>query len=763
MAPSSSDPKDLKLVLNPARRRALTILVGSILTHMRSQIEHSFGPSPTNEIASPSINRQFRNSSPSAPPDLDAEARQSRLEARLENSLSTPKLQALRRAALKYFENWQDEVLTGLGKIVNSSDDPRPEQRRKEWLAARNAPPPPYTRTLPDSKGPAQLSEAEGKELLEAQDVSLLQNMYPPIPTRLNTISKEDRVCVISCVILILLSLGHYSAHSRVLLCYLTSSFAVPLSILTNEETEIARTLLLASKALSADAEAQKRRDENATSRRWKVGLASVAGAALIGITGGIAAPIVAGAIGGIMGGVGLGGLAGFLGIFAMNGALVGTLFGAYGAKMTGSAMDSYAKEVDDFKFIPIKDEWGEHAIREEEEIQGRRLRVTIGINGWLNDKNDVINPWRIMGQDSEVFALRYEMEALIALGTSLKNMVSSYAWSAVKLEILKRTVLATLWSALWPVYLLKMATSIDNPFAVARRRSEKAGQVLADALINKAQGERPVTLVGYSLGSRVIYSCLKSLAERQAFGLVESVVFIGSPVPSNSDNWRVMRSVVSGKVINVYSENDYILAFLYRATSIQFGVAGLQEITDVEGVENVNLSKEVSGHLRYPELIGKILKRCGFEGIKVEDTDIEEEKATEIQLIDVEEEGWKVNGDMKALSTDQQVTTSLMDDQPVEMGSGVRGQEVEVTRTMAAMTTRDVDNESDDGGGIVMLDNESDGELTELPNEPMEDAEDGHKTDQREIDKFVVFEEQKSLGSFPRGKKVTAADMGLY
>jgi hypothetical protein len=92
----------------------------------------------------------------------------------------------------------------------------------------------------------------------------------------------------------------------------------------------------LASKTLTADAETQKRRTENASSRRWKVGLASVAGAAIIGVTGGLAAPIVAGAIGGIMGGVGLGGLASFLGIFAMNGALVGSLFGAYGGKMTG-------------------------------------------------------------------------------------------------------------------------------------------------------------------------------------------------------------------------------------------------------------------------------------------------------------------------------------------------------------------------------------------------------------------------------------------
>jgi hypothetical protein len=55
----------------------------------------------------------------------------------------------------------------------------------------------------------------------------------------------------------------------------------------------------------------------------------------VIGITGGLAAPVVAGAIGGLMGSVGLGGVASFLGVFWMNGALVGTLFGAFGAKMT--------------------------------------------------------------------------------------------------------------------------------------------------------------------------------------------------------------------------------------------------------------------------------------------------------------------------------------------------------------------------------------------------------------------------------------------
>lgn len=114
--------------------------------------------------------------------------------------------------------------------------------------------------------------------------------------------------------------------------------------------------------------------------------------------------------------------------------------------------VDTYAKEVSDFKFLPIVSEWGEFGTKEEAEANARRLRVTIGINGWLTTQDDVVKPWRVLGRDSEVFALRYEMEALLALGSSLQNMVSSYAWSYVKLEILKRTVLATLWTAIWPV-----------------------------------------------------------------------------------------------------------------------------------------------------------------------------------------------------------------------------------------------------------------------------------------------------------------------
>ena len=280
--------------------------------------------------------------------------------------------------------------------------------------------------------------------------------------------------------------------------------------------------------------------------------------------------------------------------------------------------MDNYAKEVEDFKFIPLQEDFGDGFKKKpQEQSEDRRLRVTVGINGWLNSEDDIKKPWRVLSDDSEVFALRYEMKTMLALGTALRDLVTSFAWQAVKREIITRTVLATLFAALWPIQVMKIAANVDNPFSRARHRSNKAGKILADALINRVQGERPVTLIGYSLGASAIHACLQSLAEREAFGLIDTCVIIGAPAPSNAPHWRTLRSVVSGKIFNVYSENDMMLGFVYRMHSLSLGVAGLQPISDVEGIENLDLSERVSGHLRYPELTGEILRQCNFIGIK--------------------------------------------------------------------------------------------------------------------------------------------------
>lgn len=206
----------------------------------------------------------------------------------------------------------------------------------------------------------------------------------------------------------------------------------------------------------------------------------------------------------------------------------------------------------------------------------------------------------------------------MLRLGNSLEDVLFSYAWDGFTYTIVSRTLLGALYAGLWPLGLIKAASVLDNPFSVALARADKAGKVLAHALIDGVQGKRPVALIGYSVGARVIYSCLLELAEQHAFGLVESAILMGTPAASEHDHWRLMRSVVSGRMINVYSTEDYVLGFLYRSTKLQMGVAGLQEIRDAPGVENMDMSKHISGHDQYRFMVGKILVSCGMGDVNL-------------------------------------------------------------------------------------------------------------------------------------------------
>jgi len=558
----------------------------------------------------------------------------------------------LKKASLEFFDNWRMKVMERVGTVVNSKETASSQMK---------------TTPAPKSTLNSSPDKKINPETTRSQNVtpdSVLTALYPPVSTQLSLLEEPTKILIVHSILLLLLSLEHYVAPSRVLLLYLTSSLNLPLSVLISDEEKVAKGLLEAAKQMSGETEAQKKAEENKQLRKWKVGLASVAGAALIGVTGGLAAPLVAAGVGSVMGGLGLGATAaaGYLGSVAGSTLIVGGLFGAYGGKMTGQMMDAYAREVEDFAFLPVhgshKDQneklagtkhdskpptsfdqidaaadrtaGQEHLTHTEKDAvsdpSSRRLRVTIGITGWLTSKPEILTPWHVLAPtSSEVFALRWELEALLNLGNSLTTMVSSAAWGYAKQEVLRRTILASLMAAMWPLALLKVSRVVDNPFSVAKSRADKAGEVLADALINKAQGERPVSLIGYSLGARVIYTCLQTLARRRAFGLVESVVLIGAPTPSDTSDWRIVRSVVSNRLVNVYSENDYVLGFLYRTSSIQYGIAGLQKIEGLPGVENVDVSESVSGHLRYRYLIGHILQKIGFEGISAEEVQKEE------------------------------------------------------------------------------------------------------------------------------------------
>lgn len=198
------------------------------------------------------------------------------------------------------------------------------------------------------------------------------------------------------------------------------------------------------------------------------------------------------------------------------------------------------------------------------------------------------------------------------------------------------------------PVVLTKLSYLIDNPWSVSLDRAWAAGLILADSLIQRNLGTRPVTLVGYSLGARVIFSCLLELARKGAFGLVQNVYMFGSPIVVKLDEILKVRTVVPGRFVNGYHRNDWILGYLFRLTNGGIRrIAGLAQIRGVPGLENVDCSELVAGHMDYRRAMPRLLREVGWlvdsdEFTEIEDPDPENHNERQRELINEIEEARK-------------------------------------------------------------------------------------------------------------------------
>ena len=181
-----------------------------------------------------------------------------------------------------------------------------------------------------------------------------------------------------------------------------------------------------------------------------------------------------------------------------------------------------------------------------------------------------------------------------------------------------------------------------------ARSLAVKTGRVLGTLLVQRVLGSRPITLVGYSLGSLVIFEALQHLAsvvpsQIHVAELIQDVYLFGAPVSTDQAAWAAARRVVSGRLVNGYCTYDYILAILARVTNVTWGMAGLQPV-EVQGVENIECT-EVDGHLKWREMVGRCLQDCNAPGVVDSEIRLQSErrgkklsKAIDMSQVDAEE-----------------------------------------------------------------------------------------------------------------------------
>ena len=169
------------------------------------------------------------------------------------------------------------------------------------------------------------------------------------------------------------------------------------------DERTIVATLKHPDDAIKeAERQTQKAREDHADkseTARWAgVGLSAIAGGVLIGVTGGLAAPLIGAAVTGILGFLGVGGtVVGLLASgLAGSSVVCSALFGAYGAKTTAAMVSRHTQEIQDLSIMPV------HPAMNEE-----TLAVRLCVSGWLTSPKDVTAPWTVFSGDN-TFALQW-------------------------------------------------------------------------------------------------------------------------------------------------------------------------------------------------------------------------------------------------------------------------------------------------------------------------------------------------------------------
>ncbi|MFW6321413.1 MAG: alpha/beta fold hydrolase [Halohasta sp.] len=163
---------------------------------------------------------------------------------------------------------------------------------------------------------------------------------------------------------------------------------------------------------------------------------------------------------------------------------------------------------------------------------------------------------------------------------------------------------------AVRPAPVVAYSWDSDTEWETAKELADANAPSLADWLIEWADDDgRPVHLLGYSLGARVVCETLVALASAGRVDAVSSVSLLGGAVPNDSveADTRYGEAIdeLDAPVANFHNGDDRILGWFYRLTDRTRAV-GETGIRDPEaapaGYTDVDVTEQVPDHYSYFE-----------------------------------------------------------------------------------------------------------------------------------------------------------------
>jgi hypothetical protein len=472
--------------------------------------------------------------------------------------------------------------------------------------------------------------------ILETTSTAAVPGVSTSLSAADEKVTLDIRWTVLCDLFLVLIADSVYDARSRVLL----ETVAIHLGFGWLDVVKFEQRV---SEALEIQEDVEKMEQQDVIASREKssrrrrymmVGLATLGGGLVIGLSAGLLAPVIGAGLGAAFTTVGISGTAGFLG--GAGGAAIITTGGVLtGSGIAATGMARRTSFVRTFDLLPLHN--------------NKRVNCIITVPGFLNGQlDDTRLPFSVLDPVvGDVFSVLWEPEMIRETGSALRIMTTEIL-TQLGQTVLAATAMTALMSALqWPIILTKLGYLIDNPWSNALDRAKAAGSVLAGVLIERHLGVRPITLIGFSLGARVIFYALLELARQKAFGIVQDVFLLGATLTASQNAWFQVRAVISGRFVNAFARNDWVLNYLFRATSGGIGtVAGLRPIENIPGLENVDVTDKIAGHTSYRTFMPLILDQLGFPVSadhfdEPEEPDFEEDRIVVREGEEIRKKGW--------------------------------------------------------------------------------------------------------------------------
>ncbi|MGA1408472.1 MAG: DUF726 domain-containing protein [Prochlorotrichaceae cyanobacterium] len=151
------------------------------------------------------------------------------------------------------------------------------------------------------------------------------------------------------------------------------------------------------------------------------------------------------------------------------------------------------------------------------EHVGGEGLHICLGISGFLQQDQKQLDVWDPLLSSfpcSANYALAWESKAQRDLLNVLSGLSGKLGATQLTAIAAKSATKKAFSMMALPATVLSAFEIIDNPWWVAQDRAEQAGKLLGDYIAENQFGGLPISLIGYSLGTKVIINAIDRLAE---------------------------------------------------------------------------------------------------------------------------------------------------------------------------------------------------------------------------------------------------------